>query len=175
MLSWVDAAIGAVILAALIVGAFKGFVRMAVGIVATVGGFILAATYYQRGADLLSGLISRPVAARFASFLIILFLTVLAGMLLVAILSKLIRGPLKFLDRLGGLLFGVAQGVLVCGALVFALTVFPVDRTALQNSRYAPVCSGMTKAMISLIPLDLRDQFKKAYQEIVSKGGKFHG
>jgi len=175
MLSRLDIMIVVIILGAVIIGAVKGFVREAVGIAATVGGFILAAAYYQYGADLLGGLVSNATAARFLSFLLILVLTVVIGMLLVKLLSKWIKGPLKLLDRLVGVLFGAVQGVLICGALVFAQIVFPVDREALGNSQLAPYCFGLTRAMIHLIPRELKDQFKNAYQDIVSKGGKLHG
>ena len=175
MVGWMDLVLILVLLGTTVLGVLKGFVREAVGIAATVGGFVLAAAYYPFGADMFGGWIKNVSVARFLSFMLILVLTVVLGMLLTKILSRWIKGPLKFLDRLFGLAFGLVQGVLICGALVFAQVVFPVDKKAIENSRLAPYCFGLTKAMIHLIPQELKDQFKSAFQEIISKSEKLHG
>ena len=67
------------------------------------------------------------------------------------------------------------KGILVCGVVVFALLVFPISKKALKESELSPVCLQMTRAMISLIPQELKEKFKEAYQEItrrVEKDGK---
>ncbi|MBM3310677.1 MAG: CvpA family protein [Candidatus Aminicenantes bacterium] len=175
MVGWMDIVFILVLLVAAAFGVLKGFVKEAVAIASTVGGFVLAAAYYPFGADLLGGLVKNASAARFLSFMFILVLVVVLGMLLVKLMSRWIKGPLKFLDRLFGLAFGFVQGVLICGALVFSQVVFPVDKKAIENSRLAPYCFGLTKAMVHLIPQELKDQFKSAFQEILSKSEKIHG
>jgi membrane protein required for colicin V production len=175
MIGWMDIVLVLVLLVTVVLGLLKGFVREAVGIGATLGGFVLAAAYYKVGAGLFGRLIKSASVARFLSFISILVLTVVLGMLVTKIISRWIKGPLKFLDRLFGLAFGAVQGVLVCGALVFAQIVFPVDKSALENSRLAPFCYGLTKAMVHLIPQELKDQFKSAYQDIISKSENRHG
>jgi len=175
VIGWMDIVLILVILVTVALGALKGFVRESVGIAATVGGFVLAAAYYPFGAGILDRWIKSASVARFLSFMAILVLTVVLGMLLVKILSRWIKGPLKFLDRVFGMAFGLLQGVLICGALVFAQIVFPVDKKAIENSRLAPYCFGLTKALIHLIPRELKDQFKSAFQDIVSKSEKLHG
>jgi flagellar hook-basal body complex protein FliE len=53
--------------------------------------------------------------------------------------------------------------------------VFPISKKALKESALSPVCLQMTRAMISLIPQELKEKFKDAYQEItrrVEKDGK---
>jgi membrane protein required for colicin V production len=175
MVGWLDVVLVVILLVAAVVGVVKGFVREAVGIAATIGGFILAAAYYRVGAGLLDGFIRSPVAARFVSFIAILILTVAAGWLLSKLLSLVIKGPLKLVDRLAGLFFGAVQGVLLCGVLVFAQIVFPVDRAALENSRLAPSCYGLAKTLIYLIPQELKDQFRSACRDILSRSEKSHG
>ncbi|MBM3293579.1 MAG: CvpA family protein [Candidatus Aminicenantes bacterium] len=175
MIGWLDIVLLLVILAAVVLGVVKGFVREAIAIGATVMGFVLAAAYYPVGAGLIGRWIGNAAAARIVSFLLILVLTVVLGTVLVSLLSRWIKGPLKFLDRVLGLCLGLIQGVLICGALVFALVVFPADKEAVANSRLAPYCFGLTKAMVHLIPSELRDQFRTAFRDLVAKSENLDG
>ena len=59
------------------------------------------------------------------------------------------------------------EGVLICGALVFALLVFPINKARSPRPGWRPTAIGLTKTMVGLIPQELKDQFKSAYREIV--------
>jgi uncharacterized membrane protein required for colicin V production len=65
--------------------------------------------------------------------------------------------------------FGLVEGGLIGGALIFALTVFPVNANAIAQSKIAPYCYAFTKAMVQVIPKDLKDEFKKAYENLMKK------
>ncbi len=134
----------------------------------------MAAYHYQKAADLLGGLVRGPLAARFLGFLLIFVLVVLAGALVTFLVSKLMKGTLRVLDHLMGGVFGCLEGILIGGVLVFALLVFPVDRTAVSESRLAPYCYGLTKAAAALIPAELKNAARSAYQRIF-KTEKSHG
>lgn len=172
MIGWLDVVLAVILLVTVIMGLVRGLIKEVVGIVAIIAGFILAARYYVSLADLIGRLIHQPTVAKFLGFIIIFLVVIAAGSLIAWLLSKLMKGPLKFVDHLLGGLVGFLEGVLICGVFVFALLVFPLNKQALLNSRLAPYCYGLTKAMIHLIPQDLKDQFKAAYQDIVKGGNK---
>jgi membrane protein required for colicin V production len=174
MIGWLDILLAVILLAGLVIGLIKGLVKELVGLAAVLVGFFLAARFYRQTADFIWGWIRNPTAAKFLGFMTVFLAVVLVGGLAAWLLSKLMRGPLAILNHVAGGAFGLLEGALVCGVVVFALLVFPVDRAALSGSRLAPYCYGLTKALVSLIPRDLKDEFGRAYQDIVGSG-KSHG
>jgi len=174
MIGWLDIVLAILIAATVIIGLIKGLIRELVGVVAAVGGFLLAAYHYQKAANLLAGAIKNPTAARFLGFLLILFAVVLVGAILSFLLSKLMKGAMAVVNHFLGGVFGFLEGMLLGGALVFALLVFPVDREAVSKSRLAPYCYGLTKAAVGLIPKELKDAARSAYQSIFGTE-KSHG
>lgn len=165
--NWLDIVILVILLATFILGVIKGFVRQIIGIIAVVVGLILAAKYYYH----FSRVISRAVAverwSHLIAFLIIFFVVLAVGGLIAFLASKLMVGPLRFLDHLLGGAIGLIKGVLISGVVVFALLIFPVDKEALKRSVLAPYCYWMTSGMVHLIPQELKDQFRETYKEIV--------
>jgi len=174
MIGWLDIVLVIIIMVTVIIGLIKGFVRELIGVAAAVGGFVLAAYHYQRAADLLGGFIHNELAARFLGFLLIFFVVVIVGAILAFLLSKLMKGTIQVVNHFLGGVFGCLEGLLIGGALVFALLIFPVDRTAVSESRIAPYCYGLTKAVVGLIPAELKNTARAAYQKIF-KTEKSHG
>ena len=66
---------------------------------------------------------------------------------------------------------GLLKGILICGVIVFALLVFPVNMRALKNSFLAPYCLKMAKIVVEIIPQELKESFKEAYDEIMEGSG----
>ena len=174
MIGWLDIVLAVIIMVTVIIGLIKGLVRELIGVAAAVGGFILAAHHFQKAADLLGGFIHNPLATKFLGFLLIFFVVVTAGAVLAFFLSKLMKGTIQVVNHFLGGVFGCLEGMFIGGALVFALLVFPVDRTAVAESRIAPYCYGLTKAVVGLIPVELKNAARTAYQKIF-KTEKSHG
>jgi membrane protein required for colicin V production len=167
--NWMDIVILIILLVTLVLGLMKGFVRQIIGLAAVVVGLLLAATYYlpvSRG-------VSRVVAAgkwsELIAFLLVFLAVLVAGWLISFLVSKLIRGPLRFIDHLFGGALGLLKGVLICGVIVFALHAFPVDKKALSESKLAPYCYWISKGIVQLIPQELKDRFKDTYNDIVKE------
>ena len=79
---------------------------------------------------------------------------------------------MKLLGHVGVYLTnGLLKGILICGVVVFALMVFPVNKRVLVESQIAPYCVFVTRAVVGLIPQELKDKFKEVYQDI-KKGVK---
>ncbi len=169
-----DIILFAILLITLILGLIKGFVRQIIGIIAVIGGLILAANYYHLIYPLFHKLISSVLVSNFLAFLFIFGVVLLAGFLIGLLASKLMKGPLAFINHIWGGVIGLIKGILICGVLAFALLVFEVEKDALAGSRLAPFCLQVTRAIVNIIPRDLKAKFKTAYEEM-REGGGSHG
>jgi membrane protein required for colicin V production len=173
-MNWLDWALLAIIIVTGIVGLVKGFVRQAIGLVAVICGLVLAVIYYERMAGVFNTFVHNPLLSNFLGFLLIFGVVLAAGAILGHLLTKAMKGPLAFANRFFGFLFGLIKAVLICGILVFALVSFEVAKPALETSVLAPACLGVTRAVINLVPKDLRARFNDSYKRIRDSGGK-HG
>lgn len=171
-LNWVDITMLVVLSIALIIGLIKGFMRQLIGIAAVIIGLILAIVYYPYAAELYLRFVSRNLLAQFLGFLTILLIVMTVGWVISFLLSKLIKGPLKFINHVLGGGLGMIKGVLICGAFIFAMFVFSIRGDALKESVLAPYCIKMTKVAVGLIPQGLKDRFNQSYREIFRSGGK---
>lgn len=152
-----------------IIGVIKGLVKQVFGLLAVILGLIFALSFYAQVGWFYQRFISSEILTQFLGFLTV-FLAVLGlGWLASHLMSKMIKGPLKVLNNVLGGGLGLLKGILICGVLVFALLVFPISKKALKESQLSPLCMGMTKAVIGLIPKELKERFKEAYKEITRK------
>ncbi len=170
-MNWLDIVLAAILVGFIVLGIVQGFIRRLLGLVSVVAGLVLAGLYYRMPGEVLGKLIRNPLLGNFLGFLV-LFLAVLAvGGLLGHLLSKAMKGPLAFANHALGGVFGLLEGVLIGGILVFALLVFDVAPDALRTSRAAPLAFGATRAIVNLIPQDLRAKFNSSYEQIRKSGG----
>lgn len=172
--NWLDIVLLIIVLITAILGIIKGFVRGIIGIAAAVAGLILASLYYPLPASFLFTFISSENWSKFIGFLIVFFAVLSVGWLIAFLLSKLMKGPLKFVDHLMGGILGCLKGIIICGVVVFALLLFPIERKSLTESSLAPECLKVTKALFTLVPRELKEQFKLAYEDIIGRP-KRHG
>lgn len=173
MVGWVDILLIVILLGAFAAGLVRGLVKEIVGIVAAIAAFLAAASWYAPVADFLNRALVGPKTAKFLGFILVFAFVILVGAAAATLLSKLMAGPMKFVNHLFGGIFGLFEGMLICGGLVFALMVFPINKEALATSQLAPYCYGLTKTMVGFIPVELKEKFTSAYQEIVkSESGK---
>jgi membrane protein required for colicin V production len=172
--NWLDILLFVILALSLTWGVIKGFVRQVVGIAAVVAGLILAGMHYPILSRLLNQANLEEPWADLAAFLLIFIAVLIVGALASFLLSKMMRGPLRFINHVLGGALGVIKGVLICGVLVIALLVFPVDKPTMMRSSLAPYCYWLTKGMIELIPQELKDKFRATYQEII-EGKRDHG
>ena len=171
MFNWLDIVLLIVLLITLVLGLIKGLVRQLVGILAVIAGLVLGILYYRPVASAFRPLVATDTLAFLLGFLTIFLVVLVAGWLISRLFSKAERGSIKFVNHLLGGVFGLLKGVLICGILIFALLVFPVNLRALQDSLVAPYCVRVTRAAVDLIPQDLKDGFKDAADQIISRGG----
>lgn len=170
--NWLDIVLFIVIGVTLVFGIIKGLVRQIIGILAVIVGLILALVYYPYIAYLFGRVISSQVLSHFLGFVSIFLAVLCLGGIISWLVSKMIKGPLKFMNHFLGGGLGLIKGILICGVFVFALLIFPVNVKALENSFVAPYCLKMTKVVVGLIPQELKESFREAYEDIMGKRGK---
>jgi membrane protein required for colicin V production len=171
-MNWLDIVFVIILVGTMIMGIAKGLVRQVIGLAAVIGGLVLASLYYEGMAEIIQKIIRDRLVSNFLGFLVIFFCTLAVGALLGHLISKAMKGPLAFINRFFGGVFGLVKAVLICGVIVFALTVFDIARPSLETSRLVPICLGLTRAAVNLIPQDLKAKFNQSYQEIRKSGGK---
>ncbi|NIM57793.1 MAG: hypothetical protein GTO16_02470 [Candidatus Aminicenantes bacterium] len=174
-MNWIDVILISILALTTILGVVKGLVKQVFGLLAVIIGLILALGFYSQASRIYLRLISNEVLAHFLGFLTIFLIVLCLGWVSSYTLSKFIKGPLKLLNNILGGGIGLLKGILICGVVVFALLVFPISKKALKESALSPVCLQVTRAIISLIPKELKERFKEAYKEVtkrVEKDGK---
>ena len=173
-MNWLDIVLVVILAVTAIIGVFKGFAKQVIGLAAVVAGLVLASLYYDQTAGLFETFIKSRLLSDFLGFLLLFIVVLVAGALLGHLVTKAMKGPLAFANRLFGGVFGFLKAVLICGVLVFALVSFEIATPALETSLLAPACLGVTRAVVNLIPQELRAKFNSSYKEIRESGGK-HG
>lgn len=171
-LNWLDIILLVILGVTVILGLIKGLIRQIFGILTVVAGLILAVLYYSAAASFFQRFGAGATLSKFLGFLMIFFVILILGWVVSRLFSKLMKGPLKFLNHVLGGVFGLVKGILITGILVFAMLVFPVHMDSLRNSSLAPVCLKITRAVFHLIPSDLRKDFNDAYKDFKGRRKK---
>jgi membrane protein required for colicin V production len=150
-MNWFDLAIVAVIALSALFAFARGIIRELIALGTWVAGFIAAIAYAGSLAGLFSSLNMSPEARQALAFVLILLAVLIVGAIIARALAGLIRAiGLGFMDRMLGLVFGVARGliVVVAFALVAGITTLP-KRDWWQNSALG---APLAQAALSLKP-----------------------
>jgi len=137
---WIDYAIIGLISISLIIGLFRGLIREAFALftwgLATWIGFTFSLPF----ATFLENSISLPNARIATAFVVLFVLTLIVGAIISKLLSMLIsKTGLTGTDRLAGLVFGIARGVLLIIILVMLAGLTPAPESSWwQKSQLIP-------------------------------------
>ena len=152
----------------LVRGLFRGLVKELSSIIGVLGGFYAAYTYYKVLAGLLAGFINDTSYLNILSFLAIFCgVLIVIGVLGVIIKYLLNIAFLGWVDRIGGVVFGVLKGVLIVSILFITLTAFLPKGTAfIKNSELAPHVSWVSEKMAKVISKEMKQEFKAKLGEL---------
>jgi len=152
----------------LVRGLFRGLVKELSSIVGVLGGFYAAYTYYNVLAGLLSRLIHDISYLNILSFLIIFCgVLIIVGVWGVIIKYLLNIAFLGWIDRIGGVVFGVLKGILIVSILFITLTAFLPKGTAfIKNSELAPHVSWISEKLAEVISKEMKLDFKAKLGEL---------
>lgn len=127
-MNWADWAILGVLLVSSLISIKRGFVKEALSLATWVLAFIVALFFGDRLAVLLTDLIDTPSLREMVAFVILFATTLIVGAMVNYLISELVRMTgLSGTDRLFGMLFGLARGLVVVMALLILLpSMMPV-------------------------------------------------
>lgn len=164
--NWLDWTLLGVVAFSVIVAYFKGFVRELISLAALIAGVVIAGRGYGRAAAWFEDLTSSHQVAQGLAFLALFVGTLLVGAVIAGIAAKLIKkAGVQIFDRLLGGLFGLARGVAVDCIVLLALVAFAIKLDAVRRSALAPYVVGGAEAVASVMPDDLKTQFRAGLQK----------
>lgn len=154
----------------------KGLMRELISLVALIGGFLLAAFYYQAAARPFLDLAKTEAVAELIGFLAIFLATILIGAVAAWVVNRFVKmASLEWIDRLLGGVFGFLRGWAVCSVIALALVAFPVRQEALARSVLTPYLLAGARAAILLVPGSLKLKFNEEYQKVLKTRNQDRG
>ncbi|MEJ2143343.1 MAG: CvpA family protein [Gammaproteobacteria bacterium] len=116
---WVDIVIPGIIVVSALISLMRGFVREALSLVGWLAAFWIALTFADDLANLFLAGISVPSIRIIVAFTILFVVTLVIMAIINNLARQLIKkSGLKVTDRMIGMLFGLARGVVVVSVLV---------------------------------------------------------
>ena len=129
-MNWADWTIVAILGISCLISLMRGFVREALSLLSWLAASLVAMVYHQRLADVFARWIETPSIRVLLAYLALFVGTLLIGSLISMLVASLLRASgLSGFDRVLGLAFGVARGLLIVLALVILLPMaIPVNQ-----------------------------------------------
>jgi membrane protein required for colicin V production len=140
-MNWADWTIVAIIGISCLISLLRGFVTEALSLLAWVLATCVAIAFHERLAWLFARWIDTPSIRFVLAFAALFIVTLIIGSLVARLLRSLVQASgLGGLDRLLGMVFGLARGLLIALALVLLLPLaVPVEQDGWwQQSRLIP-------------------------------------
>ena len=152
--NWVDVVMIAVMGISGLVGLFRGLVKEVVSLMAWGLAIWAGIRFSPALAVSLESFIPSPTARVAAAFGLLFILTLILAGMLGFLLTRLLESTgLSGIDRLAGLLFGIARGALLITVLVFLARTTPLPKEPLwQASQLIPLFQNMALWLESHLP-----------------------
>lgn len=162
-MSFIDIAIVAVILLSALLSYFRGLFHEAMSLATWAGAVIVTLAFTSRFATLLPrGSVENPTARATFAALVLFFGTLAAGMALHWLIGRIVaRGRPGWVDRVGGVLFGLARGALVVALGVLALNLVPEFKREpwWTASELLPPFQDVARTLHAQLPPDVAEHF----------------
>lgn len=129
-MNWADWTIIGILAVSSLIGLKRGFVKEALSLACWAAAFMVAMMFHQALAQLLVDSVSSPSVRKMLSFGALFAATLIVGAMVNYLIGELIRMTgLSGTDRLFGMVFGMARGVIVVMAILLLLPpLVPVDQ-----------------------------------------------
>jgi membrane protein required for colicin V production len=162
MLNWVDYAIIAILILSVIISIVRGFIREALSLVTWIAAFWLAFRFAPGFAEILAKYISTPSLRTPAAFAILFISTLIVGSIVNYCISLLVdKTGLSGTDRMLGIVFGAARGLLLVAALLLAANLTPLPHDPWwKTSRLIPHFQPIEAWIKALLPESVSKQFE---------------
>ncbi len=151
-MNWLDIVIIVAITVPTVIGLRIGMIKAALSLAGLIVGVIVAGRYYLPLSEQLS-FISQESVAEIAAFIIIL----VGIMIIAAVLARLLKWTasvimLGWVNHLGGAVFGLVLGAILCGALLAIWVKFLGVTGAITESNLASILVDFFPLVLALLP-----------------------
>ena len=151
-MNWLDIVIVVAITVPTVIGLRIGMIKAALSLAGLIVGVIVAGRYYLPLSEQLS-FISQESVAEIAAFIIIL----VGIMIIAAVLARLLKWTasvimLGWVNHLGGAVFGLVLGAILCGALLAIWVKFLGVTGAITESNLASILVDFFPLVLALLP-----------------------
>tara|TARA_R110002072_G_scaffold216658_1_gene374058 strand:- start:15871 stop:16350 length:480 start_codon:yes stop_codon:yes gene_type:complete len=120
MLNWVDIAIVLVVGVSGLFGLWRGFVREILSLLTWIAAIVVARMYSPLLVPMFSGMTENETGRYVLAFATLCIGTLIIGAIINKLLTRLINmAGLQITDRLLGMVFGLARGVVIVAAVVY--------------------------------------------------------
>ncbi|AKQ33712.1 Colicin V production protein [Candidatus Coxiella mudrowiae] len=160
--NWVDFTIIGIIVFSIIISFFRGFVREAISLVIWIGAIVIAFKFSEPVQIHLRPWINLD-SLRYAATFGILFLAVfIFGIFINLIIHVLVKKTgLTITDRLLGIFFGAARGLLIVAIFLIFVSVGNIkDGTAVSQSQLASKFEPIVTRLNQFLPWQLKNIFQ---------------
>lgn len=146
-----------------IVGLWKGAIRILVGILALATAWFVAVRFHATAAERTLPASWDPSLARLGMWLAIFFGILLAGGLIAWLLRAVVKAALLgWADRLAGGALGFSAAALATALLVFPLAAYlPGGAGVLETSRLAPYAATVADLVRAASPSDVEERYER--------------
>lgn len=152
-----------------VLGAWKGIVRILITLGALVAAFVLASRFHQPVADYWVESPADPSAPlRLLAYLAIFVAVMVAGGVLAWAMRKLMKvALLGWADRLAGAALGLVAAALASALLVLPVVAYtPKGESLLGRSRLAPYVAVVADVANQIAPEDLARRYRERIREL---------
>ena len=157
--TWADYSIIAIVIISALISLMRGFIREAISLATWIVAAWVAIRFSPLFADSLSKWIHNPSFRTAAAFIILFFIVLILGALINHLFGQLIdKTGLSGTDRLLGLIFGAARGLLFVGVLVLLGNISNMTKDSWWNdSQLIPQFQGLAHWLQSFVPAQIDD------------------
>lgn len=161
-LVWLDFVILGIVLVSALISLARGFVREAFSLAIWVLAFWVSWSFFRDLEVPLRSLIGSPTARLGIAFALLMIATLIVGGLLNYLIIQVVeRTGMSGTDRLIGMIFGTARGVLLVAVLVLLAGLTPLPREAWWlESTTVGYFEELAFWLRDLLPPELADRFR---------------
>ncbi|MDQ2068930.1 CvpA family protein [Natronospira bacteriovora] len=154
---WVDYFIVALVILSALISLMRGFVKEALSLATWIMAFWVSLTFVDALDALLANRIETPSVRVLVAFSSLFIVTLIIGAMVNHFVSLAVKKTgLGGTDRMIGVLFGLARGVLVVAALVLLGILTEVNQDPWwSNSAFIPILEPVAAWLASFLPPDM--------------------
>ena len=160
--NWADWAILAVISASALISLIRGFVKEALSLLSWAVAFFMAVAFHPQAVALLEPLIDKIYLREILAYVLVFITTLVLGSLvthIIAVMAK--RTGLSGTDRLLGMIFGTARGLIVVLAV---LVLLPSMLAGVENDQWWKESQLIPEFLL------MKDWSEQSFNDVVNWG-----